>query len=155
MHHAGTAGSKRRISPPRLALLTTILGFSVAYNAHGERINCWETQSSQIMAHTQGHTEGTFELAGLSRNVAGSPEPFHCSGTFESVDGQRHYAYRCELARSGGDTLVVTSPAATKPARWEGTAHQAESGTDAELGSFPFNSDGSLPACAKENRKSN
>jgi hypothetical protein len=139
----------------RKSVCTMLLLLS-ASGASAERLSCWDSQMSQILAHDAGQTLGNFELGGVSTATATpTNEPvlaYKCTGTFILGAQRKQYSYLCELRDEAGDKFALQNSdagfGATQYVAGGGTGKYAErAGAAAEYENFPINRDGSLPSC--------
>ncbi len=140
----------------RKSVCTTLVVSSAlalsAQRANAEHVNCWDTQMSEIVAHSAEQTIGNFEVGGVS---IASDQPlivYKCNGTFLLRGERKQYSYLCDLQDAAGDKFSLQNNDATLGAMQYvaggGTGKYIErAGLAAEYTLFPVNRDGSLPSC--------
>ena len=130
----------------------TMLLLLSASGASAERLSCWDSQMSQILAHSPDQTIGNFELAGVSVAADAPLLAYKCNGTFLMSGERRQYSYLCEVHDASGDKFSLQNNDTTLDAMQYvtggGTGKYAErAGLAADYALFPINRDGSLPSC--------
>jgi hypothetical protein len=131
-----------------------------ASGAGAERVNCWDSQMSQILSHSAEQTLGNFELDGVSSHSDAAADQgalaYKCSGTFLLAANRKQYSYLCELHDEAGDKFALqnsdTTLGAMQYVAGGGTGKYAErTGLASEYLQFPINRDGGLPSCDPNN----
>ena len=122
--------------------------------ASADRLSCWESQSSHIVAKSDRFVLGNFEVSGSTRDLAqpdAMPRRFKCTGSYLAEDIGKKYNYYCEITMPGGDEFLIQNSDARSvgKVRFAGGsgAFQDASGPAPEYEGFPVNTDGSLPSC--------
>jgi hypothetical protein len=128
----------------------------IAARAGAERINCVDSQVSQVTAHTAEQTLAIFEWSGVSLDAQTDPAEqvlvFQCSGTVLLEAARKRYNYLCEFHDEAGEKFSLQNGddalEQMQYVRGGGTGRYADrTGAAPEYRRFPINGDGSLTNC--------
>ena len=147
-------GARYPIQALLFSIPVLVSALDLPLEARAGRTNCWESRSSRVLSYSERHALGNFELTGISRkgNATGSESlRFQCTGTFLKDAAGKKYNYYCEFDDPAGERFVLQNADAQTVDKLVYIGGNNKSGEAAgvaeEFRGFPFNADGTLPAC--------